>query len=153
MTDVAVIVFYAMAVGAMIIFAWLSQSKTVQTAALMITGAWLISLIYFLYFGGSQYYVLTLLLDFVLAFQFWRMARKEIFPVALCFLMIGEVLFLFSAAAISLSSFWIVFGLNRIFELTLAYVIGCSIYRIRKLETPPGNAARGDDLRLKFIAG
>lgn len=152
-TDVAVIIFYATAVGAMIVFAWLSQSKTVQTAALMIAGAWIFTVLYYFYIDGPSYYAMTLTLDGLLAYQFWRMSLKQTFPVALCLLMLGEVLFLFGAAAISLDPYWIIFTLNRAFELTLAYIIGCSIYRIRKLKMPNEKATGNADLSLKFIAG
>jgi len=151
-TDVAVIIYYATAVSAMIVFAWFSQSKTIQTAALMIAGVWLVSIIYFLFVGGLPYYALTLLVDCLLGYQFWRMARAEIFPAALCVLVICEAVFLIGAAAMALDAYWIIFVLNRIFELILAYMIGCSIYRIRKLNAPDEQSSRGADLGPKFIA-
>jgi len=151
-TDVAVVIYYATAVSAMIVFAWFSQSKTIQTTALMIAGVWLVSIMYFLYIGGPQYYVLTLLVNCVLGYQFWRMARAEIFPATLCVLVICEAIFLISAAAMALDAYWIIFVLNRIFELILAYMISCSIYRIRKLNAPDEQSSRGVDPGLKFIA-
>ena len=152
-TDVVVIVFYATAVSVMIVLAWLSQSKTVQATALMFAGFWLLTMTYFFYIDGMQYYALTLLVDCALAYQFWRMARTEIFPVVLCGLMVGQVLFLVGALSFSLNGYWIIFVLNRIFELTLAYIIGCSIYRIRKFETPAETRDHSADMGLKFIAG
>ena len=152
-SDIAIMGFYATAVGAMIVFAILSQSRTIQTAALMIAGVWLISIICFLIVAGQHYYVLSLAFDAVLAFEFWRMAQKEIFPLILCLLMIGEIAFLVGAAAISLDAFWTMFILNRIFEATLAYIIGCSIFRIRKLKAPENDSNCEADPGLKFIAG
>lgn len=152
-TDIAVIAFYATAVSVMIVLAWLSQSKTVQTTALLIAGVWLLTMTYFFYVDGKQYYALSLLVDVSLAYQFWRMARMEIFPVALCLLMIIEFLFLLCALSFSLDGYWIIFVLNRTFELTLAYIIGCSIYRIRKFEAPTEGKDRSADMGLKFIAG
>jgi len=152
MTDAVIIVLYATAVSAMIVFAWFSQSKTIQSAALMIAGVWLVSITYFLYIGGPQYYAMTLLVNCVLGYQFWRMARAEIFPAALCVLVICEAFFLIGAVAMALDAYWIIFVLNRIFELILAYIIGCSIYRIRKLNAPDAQSSRGADMGLKFIA-
>jgi len=151
-TDVAVIIYYATAVSAMIVFAWFSQSKTIQSAALMIASVWLASIMYFLYIGGPQYYALTLLVDCLLGYQFWRMARAEIFPAILCVLVICQAIFLIGAAAMALDAYWIIFVLNRIFELILAYMIGCSIYRIRKLKAPDERSSCGADPGPQFIA-
>lgn len=151
--DVAIIIFYASAVGATIIFALLSQSKTIQSAALMISGVWLFSMLYFLSVGAPEYFLLTALLDGMLAFQFWRMSKNEVFPCVLCCLLIGELFFLAAAALFTLTEFWTIFGLNRIFELMLAYIIGASIYRIRKLRPHDIGDGQPEERSLKFIAG
>lgn len=151
-TDVAVITYYATLVATTILFALLSQSKTIQTAALIIAGAWLVSITYFLTIGEPSYFVLALLMSSGLGYQFWLMSHKEIFPAPLCVLAIFETLFLITALAGSLDAYWIIFGLNRIFEAMLAYIIGCSIYRMRKMKAL-SEEDRRPDIGLKFIAG
>ncbi|NNE40789.1 MAG: hypothetical protein HKN14_07710 [Marinicaulis sp.] len=151
--DFAIIAYYAIAVGATIVFALLSQSKTIKTAALIISGVWLVSILYFLAVGGSKYFLLVALTDSVLAFLFWRMAKTELFPAALCCFMIANIVVVIVSAAIPLSEFWTIFTLNRIFELMLAYIIGSSIYRIRKLRPPDFEEAEAMDRSLKFLAG
>lgn len=151
--DIAVITYYASAVGLTIIFALLSQSKSIKTAALMISTVWLFSLLYFLAIGGTKYFLTAAFIDAILAYQFWRMAKTEAFPAPLCCLMIADVTFVAIATLFSFTEFWTIFVLNRIFELTLAYMIGASIYRIRKLRPPDDNPAKAGDSSFKFIAG
>lgn len=151
--DYVVIAYYAVAVGVMIVFSLLSQSKTIRIAALMISGVWLFSILYYLAIGGVQYFTLVVLMDGLLAYQFWRMSKAEAFPAALCCLMIADIAFITTAAAFSLAEFWMIFVLNRIFELTLAYIMGASIYRIRKLRPPENDEASAGDRTFKFIAG
>ena len=151
--DWILIVYYTLAVASMIIFALLSQSNTIQRAALMIAGVWLFSILYYLAVGGAKYFALVVLLDGALAFQFWRMSRTEFFPAPLCCLMISDILFILIASVFSMAEFWKIFVLNRIFELTLIYMIGSSIYRIRKLRPPEQEDALMDDGSFRFLAG
>ena len=151
--DVAFIVYYAVAVSLTIIFALLSRSQTIQTAALLIAAVWVLSLLYFLMAGGPRYFFVSAILDGMLAYQFWRMSRQEIFPSVLCCLMIADVVVIVFAAAISLSEYWTIFVLNRLFELMLVYIIGASIYRIRSLQPSDDERNIADNGGLKFIAG
>jgi len=152
-SDFAVIAFYASAVGLMITFALLSRSRTIQSTALMIAAVWLVSLMWFLVADMRYYYALTLPMDGALAFQFWRMGQREIFPAILCYVLIGELIFLAAAMAVGLSDFWTIFVLNRVFEAMLLYIITASIFRIRKLKSPDVEAPGAADASLKFIAG
>jgi len=151
--DFAIIDFYGIAVFVMTALAFLARSRSIQTAALIVASVWFISILSYLYIGGPQYYAMTLLLDAALAYQFWRMARREIFPAVLCVITLVEIVFLVVAAAVSLKEFWIIFVLNRIFEAMLAYIIGCSIYRIRKLKTRQDESRDNVDQGLRLIAG
>ena len=151
--DWILIVYYTLAVASMIIFALLSQSKTIQTAALMISGVWLLSILSFLAVGGAKYFTLVVLLDGALAYQFWRMSRTEFFPAPLCCFMIADILFILIASLFSMTEFWKIFILNRIFELTLIYIVGSSIYRIRKLRPPEQEDAVMGDGSFRFLAG
>ena len=137
----------------MVVFALLSQSITIQKAALMIAGVWLFSILHFLAVGGAQYFALVVLLDGALAFQFWRMSKAKFFPAPLCCFMIADVVFIVLASVFSVTEFWKIFILNRIFELTLAYMIGSSIYRIRKLRPPEKEDAVISDGSFRFLAG
>ena len=151
--DIAVIVYYALAVILAIVFALLSRSKTIQSVTLMIAGVWLFSLLFFLTIGGPRYFLFSALLDSALAYQFWRMSKREIFPAVLCCFLITDVASIFIAPIFSVPEFWTLFTLNRIFEFMLIYIIGASIYRIRKLEPPIEDNLKPSDGSLKFLAG
>lgn len=100
---------------------------------------------------ATTYLFYSIAVDLGLAFQFWRMARFEIFPAVLCIVLLGSVLFTIFALVVSFHLYWTFFGLNRIFELMLLYMIGCCIFRMRtrhqKDERKPPM-----DWRASFIA-
>ncbi|MAW82217.1 MAG: hypothetical protein CMI63_18425 [Parvularcula sp.] len=151
--DIVVIGYYATFVAVMIVLSLLSQSRAILTAGFLIALVWLVSILWFFAADMRHYYALALLLDGALAFQFWRMGQREVFPSVLCYLLIGEIIFIVAARAVSLSDFWTIFVLNRIFEAMLLYVIGSAIYRIRTLRAPETHAPEADANRLRFIAG
>ncbi len=128
--DILVVGFYATAVLTMIACALLSQSNTIWNCALLIGGSWLISLFAFFYLDGpAALFAVTLIIDICLAWRFWRMAQRDVFPAGLCLILIGEITFVLAAKAVALDAYWTTFGLNRIFEITLLYVIGSSLLR------------------------
>ena len=151
--NVAVISFYGTATGLMIVFAFLSQSKTIHKAALMIAGVWLLTVFYYLHFDGPSFYIFSITLDGVLAYLFWRMSKAEIFPAILCCLMIIDIAITTAKLAFWISDYWTIFILNRTFELSLIYIAGAAIYRIRKLKPPEREFKKTGGNTLKFITG
>ncbi|MEM8771349.1 MAG: hypothetical protein AAGD92_06850 [Pseudomonadota bacterium] len=151
--DVAVISFYGTATGLMIIFAFLSQSKTIRNAALMIAGVWLFTVLYFFQFNGPNLYLFSIILDGLLAYLFLRMSKAEIFPAVLCCLMIADILIATGKLAFWISDYWTIFIFNRTFELSLLYITGAAIYRIRKLKPPEREFNKAGGNTLKFVTG
>ena len=137
----------------MVTLAICAKSTSILKVALLICSAWLFSLFSFLYIDVPAYFLLAIIIDSVLAFQFWRMAQFEIFPVILCVIMLCEVGFLATAVAVSFDDYWTIFVLNRSFELMLLYVIGSSIYRIHGLRYDKEKQEPPRVWRLQFIAG
>ena len=100
----------------------------------------------FFYLNGPSYFLVAVMLDTILAYHFWRMAKVELFPAPLCIILLFEITFIVFATSVGLANHATLFVLNRIFELILLYLIGCSLFRIaiRKLrkdhmERHPGN--------------
>lgn len=132
--DILVVGFYGTAVLTMIACAFLARSITIWNCALLIGGSWLISLFAFFYLEApAALAVVTLIVDSCLAWRFWRMAQRDVFPGGLCLILIGEIAFVLAAKAVALNAYWTTFGLNRIFEITLLYLIGGSLLRLRLL--------------------
>lgn len=147
--DFLVIGAYSAAVLTMVILASLARSKSIRTAALLIAGSWVISSFAFFYFDARSAILLTaILIDLPLAWRFRQMTNSTVFPFALCLIMLGEVVFVLTAAAVALDTYWLLFGLNRIFEITLLYVIGCSLLRLRLLRAGEQDNERSNRRRL-----
>jgi len=118
----------------MIACALRSKSKTIQNCAFLIGGSWLIMIVAYFYLDhAAVYFALTLTLDALLACCFWRMAQRTVFPAGLCLILLGEIAFLLAAKAVAIDVYWTSFWLNRIFEITLLYIIGGSLLRLRLL--------------------
>lgn len=79
-------------------------------------------------------------LDATLAATFFFMSRGRWFPVPLCFMHVA--LFAYDAYALLVGTepVWIAAFINRIFEIALAYVLGCALFRISKLSVPKKGA-------------
>jgi hypothetical protein len=143
--DSLVIGAYGAAVLTMLILASFARSKSIRTAAFLIAGSWVMSSFAFFYFDARFAIILTaILIDLPLAWKFRQMTNSRVFPSALCLLMLGEVLFVLAAAAVALDTYWLVFGLNRIFEITILYVIGCSLLRLRLLRAEEQDTERSN---------
>ncbi len=135
-TDILITGFYGTAVLAMIACALRSKSKTIQDCAFLIGGSWLVTILAYYYLDhAAAYFALTLALDALLACCFWRMAQRTVFPAGLCLILIGEIAFLLAAMAVAIDVYWTSFWLNRIFEITLLYIIGGSLLRLRLLHS------------------
>lgn len=151
--DILVVGFYGTAVIVTVALALLANSRSIRTAAILIGGAWAFSIFTFFYLNPTGYFLVAVMLDTLLAYHFWRMARVEIFPAALCVILLFEISFIVFAEAAALAPFWTMFVLNRIFELTLLYLIGCSFFRIhiRRLQKNSDQPITG--WRANFVVG
>ncbi|MEQ1931996.1 MAG: hypothetical protein ABL957_15900 [Parvularculaceae bacterium] len=132
--DILVVGFYGTAVLTMIACAFLSKSNTIRKCALLIGGSWLITIFGYFYLDRPAAFIAaTLFVDSFLAWRFWRMAQRDVFPAGLCLILTGEIAFVLAAKAVALDAYWTAFWLNRIFEITLLYIIGGSLLRLRLL--------------------
>ncbi len=107
-----------------------SRSPQINTAAKVIFANWLAALQLWLVLDGAPLILGYLLIDAVTAVIFFRMAKRRWFPVPLCFL--HGVLIIYHAATMFDTDglFWEKFILNRAFDIELAYVLGCALFRI-----------------------
>ena len=69
--------------------------------------------------------------DLVLAGVFFQMSRGRWFPAPLFFLHAALVLQYAYAVLVGAEYFWIALVINRVFELEIAYVCSCALFRIR----------------------
>ena len=151
-TDILITGFYGTAVLAMIACALRSRSKTIQDCAFLIGGSWLIMIVAYFYLDhAAAYFALTLTLDALLACCLWRMAQRTVFPLGLCLILLGEIAFLLAAKAIAMDVYWTSFWLNRIFEITLLYIIGGSLLRLRLLRGEAQGQERAHGRRKHFF--
>lgn len=93
------------------------------------------------------------MLDTILAYQFWRMGKISMFAVPLYLIAIADVVFVVFAQAVELSNFALMFILNRIFELTLLYLIGCSLFRLHVLRLQKKSQEPIAGWRARFVVG
>ena len=150
--DWILIVYYAVAVSCMLVSALFSKSKMIRSAALLITAAWAFSLFAMLYIGGAAYLYVAVMINCVLAWRFFRLAQRDLFPIVLLLIVICENLFLGFAIATSFDWWWTIFTLNRLFELMLLYIIGSSLFRMRVLKSVDENRKPPRGWRAQFAA-
>lgn len=81
-------------------------------------------------------------IDAMLAGAFFLMSRRRRFPVPLFFLHGALVIYNAYAATIGSQIFWVGAFLNRGFELAIAYVAGCALFRIALLAMREKTARR-----------
>ncbi len=151
--DLFVVAFYATLVLVTLAISCLARSRSIRSAAILIAGAWVFSSFAFFYVKIPAYYLVAVMLDTVLAFHFWRMAKVSIFPAPLCILLMTEIALVTFAQAVGLSTYVTLFVLNRLFELTLLYLIGCSFFRIRLTHLQKKAIEPITDWRVRFVVG
>lgn len=151
--DYLVILYYFAAVAAAYGLSYLANSRAIRTAASLIAIAWAFGLFAYLYLAGPGYYLVAVMLDTVLMFQFWRMGRVSIFPVPLFYLLMIEIAFIVLAQSAGLSNFATMFALNRVFEVILLYLIGCSLFRLYVANLQKKSKEPITDWRVRFVVG
>ncbi|MEE2690888.1 MAG: hypothetical protein VX640_05020 [Pseudomonadota bacterium] len=72
-------------------------------------------------------------IDVALAFAFFAMSRGRWFPVPLFFLHAALVAYHVYAGFVGSTIGWVGAFINRAFEMALAYVIACALFRIRRI--------------------
>ena len=151
--DYLVIFYYFAAVALACGLSYLAHSKAIRTAASLIAIAWAFGLFAYLYLAGPGYFLVAVMLDTVLLFQFWRMGRVSIFPVPLFYLLMFEIAFIVLSQSVGMTNFATMFVLNRVFEAMLVYLIGCSLFRMHVTRLQEKSAAPITDWRVRFVVG
>ncbi len=151
--DLLVVAFYATVVLVTVCLSFLARSRSIRTAACLIGGAWAFGLFAFFYVKVPAYYLVAVMLDTMLAYHFWQMAKVEIFPAALYLILLFEIAFVTFALAAGLSTYWTLFVMNRLFEVTLVYLIGCALFRIHIRRRQEKSQSPITGWRLKFVVG
>lgn len=151
--DLLVILYYLTAVLIAVGLSYKAGSKLIRTAASLVGICWAFGLFAFLYVDIATYFLSAVMLDTILAFQFWRMGKKALFAVPLFYLIMFEIAFIVFAQGAGLSTYAIMFILNRVFELTLLYLIGCSLFRFHVLRLQKASNEPITDWRARFVAG
>ena len=132
--------------------ATISKSRTIKNTAILIGGVWIVSSFVHNFWTSTNYFLYSVLADVFLAYQFRRLARSDMFPAPLYVLMVAEIAFTLLALATSFSIYWTYFVLNRVLDLMLFYVIGCSLFRIRVLKSADEKRKPPSGWRAQFAA-
>ena len=151
--DLLVVGFYAILVLITLGAAFLARSRVIRNAALLIGAAWAVGIFSFFSLRLPAHYLVAIALDATLAFCFWRMAQRRILAAVLCLVHLVEIAFLMAAMSAGLSTWWTLFTLNRLFELTLLYLIGCSLFRLYIRRRSAKSPAPLTGWRANFMAG
>ena len=151
--DYLVIFYYFAAVAIAYGLSFLANSKAIRTAASLIAVAWAFGLFAYLYLAGPGYFLVAVMLDTILVFQFWRMGRVSIFPVPLFYLLMFEMAFIVLSQSVGMTTFATMFVLNRVFEAMLVYLIGCSLFRMYITRLQRKSSEPITDWRVRFVAG
>ena len=152
-SDLLIVAYYATFVLVAVGLSYLAQSRSIRTAASLIGIAWAFGLFAFFYLNGPSYFLVAVMLDTVLAYHFWRMAKVSIFPAPLCILLMTEIAFITFAQAAGLTTYVTLFILNRLFELTLLYLISCSLFRLYVRRLQKKSKQPITDWRVRFVVG
>ena len=151
--DLFVVGFYATLVLITLFAAFLSQSRVIVIAAMLIAAAWVMGTVSFFYFRPPSHYLVAIVLDAMLAFCFWRMARRRSLAAVLCLIHLVDIGVIVAALSSSFPTWWTLFTLNRLFELTLLYLIGVSLFRLHLRRQQSKSGAPFTGWRANFMAG
>lgn len=152
-SDLLVIAYYATFVRLAVGLSYLANSKSIRTAASLIGMGWAFGLFAFFYLNVSGYFLVAVMYDTILAFHFWRMAKAQLFAAPLYIVLLFEITFITFTQAVGLSSYATMFILNRLFEVILLYLIGCSLFRLHVLRLQKKSKEPITDWRVRFVIG
>lgn len=152
-SDLLVIAYYATFVLLAVGLSYLANSKSIRTAASLIGMGWAFGLFAFFYLNVSGYFLVAVMYDTILAYHFWHMAKAQLFAVPLYIVLLFEITFITFTQAMGLSSYATMFILNRLFEVILLYLIGCSLFRLHVLRLQKNSKEPISDWRVRFVIG
>ncbi|MCB2097720.1 MAG: hypothetical protein KDE05_08820, partial [Parvularculaceae bacterium] len=148
--DLLVVAYYGTFVLVAVGLSYLAESKDIRTAASLIGMGWVFGIFSFFYLNTEGYFLVAVMYDTIIAYHFWRMAKVSIFPAPLCILLLFEITFLVFSQSVGLSTYATLFVANRLFEIVLLYLIGCSLFRIHILRLQRKSKEPITDWRVRF---
>jgi hypothetical protein len=115
------------------VFACKARSLQIAAAANLLAASWIVSLSVWRWAPSGVHMYGFAALDAALATTFFFMTRGRWFPVPLFF--VHAALFVYDAYALMIGTgpVWVAAFINRVFEIALADVLACSLFRISKL--------------------
>lgn len=117
----------------MLTFAYQARSPQLAATANLIVGGWLTSLAVWRWVPSALHALGFSIIDIALATAFFFMSRGRWFPVPLFYLHGALVAYGAYSLLIGSSAVWVTAFLNRAFEIELAYILACAIFRISRL--------------------
>ena len=114
-------------------FAGKARSLQISTAAQLLTASWVASVAIWRWVDPAFWLGAMAPVDFLLAAAFYLMSWRRWFPVPLFVLHGALVIYHLYAYSIDSTPRWIGVFLNRAFEIALAYVFFCAVFRISQL--------------------
>ena len=152
-SDLLVVAYYATFVLVAVGLSYIANSKSIRTAASLIGMGWAFGLFAFFYLNVSGYFLVAVMYDTILAYHFWRMAKVEFFAAPLYIALLFEITFIIFTQGVGLSTHATMFILNRLFEMILLYLIGCSLFRLHVRRLQRNSKEPITDWRVRFVIG
>lgn len=94
---------------------------------------WCATFFWYYSFAGSGITWGYAVQDAAIASYFWRQSQRAAFPAPLFFIHFISIIYYFLSTLTRIDDWWTAVIANRLFEIALAYVAGCAIFRIVKL--------------------
>jgi hypothetical protein len=132
----------------------MSRSHCLIAAANAVALGWCATAIWFHYFGRTGETWGYAVVDVALAAYFWRLSHDRVLALPLYYVHLVCIVHYLVMTLVGADYWWIAMIANRMFELEVIYLIGCSVFRLRrrarrKKEAPtlrPGHASNTREL-------
>ena len=106
-----------------------AKSRLILTSVHLVGAGWLCSLLWFWLFSASGDTWGYVVIHFAMAVVFWRMSRGRVFPVPLFLTNALQVVNYGVMTFLGVATWWQLVFANRIFEISVLYIIACAIFR------------------------
>jgi predicted membrane channel-forming protein YqfA (hemolysin III family) len=94
---------------------------------------WCVTFLWFYFFYGTRQTWGYAVIDGAMASYFWRQSKAKLFALPLFYIQMCFVGVNLITTLARTDDWWFAFASNRLFEIELVYILGCSVYRVRKL--------------------
>lgn len=125
--------FYACVVAGVTFLCHCANHKTLKLVAVTILIGWVGSIVAYFALSPAGYTWGYSVISFAQALFFWRLSAASLLPKPLFLLSACAIVLNALATVASLDLWWSAFALNRLFDLMLAYVAGCALFRTMRM--------------------